>query len=365
MALVEATIRLTTPFALQTYAVGTDFHHSLSVNGSGNDTDDDPNRLDPKTAALKKGNDIMITCVLVIIMVGMGCSIVPKDLLKPIRRPAAIFMCLFAQFAVVPLVAFAMCHAIRISSSQALGALVIASSPGGPAANLFTLIMQGDIPLSLCLTTFSTVVSMGLLPLCMFIYSRSWTSSGAVIPFKNIAIALALVVLPPILGMAIRWKLPKVSVIIGKVAGIVGMIGIVANLALLCLINPKVLISSWQGYFLAILLPLVGFISSYVICVVFRRKPKTCHTVGFNCCMKNVPVAITLISLSYSGKEFAELTLVPLLYGIFSIVDAIILCIFVKRLCKNQEDEMKKVPSEDEFETDEEMEFIYEYITVM
>ncbi|XP_077989097.1 ileal sodium/bile acid cotransporter-like [Glandiceps talaboti] len=354
---------------MPTYVVG-DFHGvTYGVNLSDNTNDTSGNategvKIDPTLIAIKKGNDIMTMCVLVIIMVGMGCSIVPRDLLKPLKRPITILLCFFAQFGIMPLLAFAICHATQPTSAQSLGTLVIASAPGGPAANLFTLITAGDIPLSLCLTPVSTLLSMGFLPLCMYVYTRSWTDSGVVIPFENIAIALAMVIIPPILGMIIRRINLKLSMMVGKIAGIIGMLGIIGNLVLMCFINPRLLISSWQGYFLAIIIPLVGYGSCYLLCLLFKRPRKQANTAAFNCCMKNVPVAITLISLSYSHTEFAEIIMVPLLYGIFSFLISSCLSIVIKRRCQPSEDVKHRIDSFDE-DAEDEVELIFEFITVL
>ena len=56
-----------------------------------------------------------------------------------------------------------------------------------------------------------------MMPLNLFIYSRSWTTEGAVIPYSNIAIALALILVPVLIGMIIKYKKPSWCPIITKV----------------------------------------------------------------------------------------------------------------------------------------------------
>ncbi|XP_002736986.1 ileal sodium/bile acid cotransporter-like [Saccoglossus kowalevskii] len=345
----------------ESYLTGPNFTANFTVD-FGNFTINAP-RLDPRTEAMKKGNDIMMMTVLVIIMVGMGCTIVPRDLLKPVRRPLPMVVCFFAQFVVMPLLTFGLCHALGTSPNQSLGAIVIASSPGGPAANLFTLVSGGDIALSLFLACASTLISMGLLPLCMFIFTRSWTSDNAVIPFKNIAIALIFVTAPPIFGMLLRWKSLKWSMIYGKIAGIIGMVGIVVNVILMCLISPGTLVSSWESYIIGVGLPMVAFASGYFGCRVLKQKNSVRNAVGFNACMKNVPVTVTLISLSFGTAEFGELMTIPLIYGISSLGLGMVLSVIIKRVCPPATSEKEKL--EEHYDTEDETVLIFEWITVM
>ena len=67
------------------------------------------------------------------------------------------------------------------------------------------------------MTTLSTTLAMGMMPLNLFIYSRSWTGESAVIPYGNIAIALALILVPVALGMLIKYKKPSWCKLITRV----------------------------------------------------------------------------------------------------------------------------------------------------
>ena len=67
------------------------------------------------------------------------------------------------------------------------------------------------------MTTVSTTLAIGMMPLNLFIYSRSWSSGGTVIPYMNIVIALISILVPALIGWLIRWKLPKVAAIVLKV----------------------------------------------------------------------------------------------------------------------------------------------------
>lgn len=68
------------------------------------------------------------------------------------------------------------------------------------------------------MTATSTVMAMGMMPLNLFIYSRSWTDQYLVIPYVNIAISFVMTIGPAVVGMFIRWKWPRLADYIVKVS---------------------------------------------------------------------------------------------------------------------------------------------------
>jgi len=72
---------------------------------------------------------------------------------------------------------------------------------------VFIMISLLFIPFSICMTTISTVLALGMMPLNLWIYGRSWSSSGAVVPFESIAISLAFIFFPVVIGILIqKWN---------------------------------------------------------------------------------------------------------------------------------------------------------------
>ena len=71
---------------------------------------------------------------------------------------------------------------------------------------------------SISMTSMSTLVGIGLMPLNLFIYGRRWTDKNTTIPFVNIFLSLLFIIIPVAIGMLIRWKREKWTKIIGNVS---------------------------------------------------------------------------------------------------------------------------------------------------
>lgn len=67
------------------------------------------------------------------------------------------------------------------------------------------------------MTAVATVMATGMLPLNLWIYSRSWTDEPLVIPYLNILISFGLTIGPALVGIFIRWKFPRVADVLVKV----------------------------------------------------------------------------------------------------------------------------------------------------
>ena len=67
------------------------------------------------------------------------------------------------------------------------------------------------------MTTISTVVGIGMMPLNAWIYSRSWVDHKTTVPIANIMIGLASMLIPVAIGMVIKIKLQKVAKVLPTV----------------------------------------------------------------------------------------------------------------------------------------------------
>ena len=72
---------------------------------------------------------------------------------------------------------------------------------------------------SVCMTSVATTVAIGMMPLNLFIYSLAFTTVKlASVPYANIIIGLALILVPVSIGMLILRKLPKIARVIVNVS---------------------------------------------------------------------------------------------------------------------------------------------------
>ncbi|XP_070582298.1 ileal sodium/bile acid cotransporter-like [Ptychodera flava] len=248
----------------------------------------------------KRVTTIIITLSM---MVAMGCVITVKETISHLRRPFGIFIGFMCQYGILPLTAFALCHAFRLEATYALGVLIMSCCPGGTTSNILTYWLNGDVSLSICMTTCSTVVAFGMMPLLLFIYTRSWTNESAVIPYTQIIITLVMILVPVVCGVLIRHKSKPTADKISRGLAIIAIIGIGMNLAFDAIMHSHVFTMHPELWAIGFILPTVGAVLSYAVSCVTRMPARQRRTVALETSLQNIGVAFTLIVLSFPADK--------------------------------------------------------------
>ena len=95
--------------------------------------------------------------------IGMGLSI--KDFLYLIRKPKAAIIGLTGQIILLPLIGALIAIAFRLDPHIAVGLMIIAACPGGATSNGFSVLVKGDLALSIALTAMSSLLAFITLPM--------------------------------------------------------------------------------------------------------------------------------------------------------------------------------------------------------
>ncbi|XP_033106850.1 ileal sodium/bile acid cotransporter-like [Anneissia japonica] len=298
----------------------------------------DPSEEGPssKIQAMKLANRVILTALLAFIMLAMGCVVTVNDFKVALRRPTGVAIGFVSQFGIMPLVAFSLAHILKVDAAYAIGMLVMGCCPGGVTSQLFTFWSNGDVCLSICMTTISTLAAIGMMPLCLWIYSRSWTDESAVIPYTSIITSLALILVPVVIGMLIRHYKERWTKIITLVGSIMGMLTIAVNIILNGLINPKMFLAPWNVWFSAVIMPVIAFLLGYIAAYLLRQSRKKCRTIALETGCQNVALALTIIAISYADSDdFFEILIFPSLFGPFVLIDSTI-CVLVFRIIEKR-----------------------------
>ncbi|XP_070559771.1 ileal sodium/bile acid cotransporter-like [Ptychodera flava] len=308
-------------------------------------------------------NQAVIIITLIVMMFGMGATITLREVWDNIKKPIGPIIGVCCQFLISPFLGWALAMAVDLPPAMAIGTLAIATCPGGTFSNVLTFLSEGDTCLSIVMTTFSTIFAIAFMPLWLFVYSRSWIEAAAALPYRDIIIALVLILIPGALGMLVRWKWPKHCQKIAMVCSIITLIGIVATIVIIGFMNPAMFTSSWKPYIVAILLPTFAFSLGYLIPWALRQGHKKSRTIAFETGIQNTALAITVLNIAditdQGGLSSPESRVVPSLHGLISFLVGISMIgvyLLYKKFCKKDkvtpEDEVEEMKEENGAPTD-------------
>ena len=110
-----------------------------------------------------------IPILLGFVMFGMGVTIDLSDIKKVFNKPVWFLTALILQFTIMPIIALLVIKLLKIDFEIGLGFIILGSCPGGTASNVITYLCKGNVALSITCTIISTISSVLLTPLIIFI----------------------------------------------------------------------------------------------------------------------------------------------------------------------------------------------------
>ncbi|NXB39497.1 NTCP2 protein, partial [Eulacestoma nigropectus] len=268
----------------------------------------------------------VLTIMLALVMFSMGCNVELKNFLGHIKRPWGIFVGFLCQFGIMPLTAFLLSLAFNILPIQAVVVIILGCCPGGTASNVVAYWVDGDMDLSISMTTCSTLFAMGMMPLCLFIYTKMWADSDAIVlPYDSIGISLVALVIPVSLGIFVNHKWPSKAKIILKVGSIVGAVLIV----LIAVVGGILYKGSWiippKLWIIGTIFPAAGYIFGFFLARVAGLSWQRCRTVSLETGMQNTQLCSTIVQLSFTPEQLELMFTFPLVYSIFQLLFALLI----------------------------------------
>ncbi|MEV6063695.1 bile acid:sodium symporter family protein [Nocardia asteroides] len=145
---------------------------------------------------------------LAVIMFGLGLSLTVADFTRIAKSPRIVAIALLCQVVALPIVAFGLVLLFDLPAILAVGVMLLASSPGGTTANLFSHLFRGDVALNVSLTAVNSVIAVVTVPLVTnfaigyFDPAEGGDSLG--LQFGKVLQVFAIVLVPVAIGMLVR-----------------------------------------------------------------------------------------------------------------------------------------------------------------
>lgn len=146
-----------------------------------------------------------------IIMFGLGLSLTVDDFKNVSKNPKAVLIALGCQLILLPLIAFGLVKLFDLSPVLAVGMMLLAASPGGTTANLFSHLFRGDVALNVSLTAVNSIIAIFTLPLITnlaIFYFYTDLDEQVPLQFLEALKVFAIVLVPVAIGMFVKSVQP-------------------------------------------------------------------------------------------------------------------------------------------------------------
>ena len=156
---------------------------------------------------------IFLPIALAIVMAGMGLELTLKDFARVSKHPKAVLIALFCQLILLVGIAFLICKILALPPLLAVGLMLLAASPGGTTANLFSYLYKGDIALNITLTAINAIVAAVFLPFIVNFSILHFMNEGQQVglQFTKVLQVFLIILVPVCIGMLIRHFTPHLA----------------------------------------------------------------------------------------------------------------------------------------------------------
>ena len=157
---------------------------------------------------------IILAIALVLIMFGMGLSLVKDDFVRLLQHPKAILVGLVNQIVLLPIIAYVLIVLFNVETDIAIGIMILAACPGGPTSNLITHLAKGDAGLSISLTTVNSIITIFTIPFVVDFALSQFLDANETVQInklKTVIQIFAIVIIPVSIGMAISRAKPGLA----------------------------------------------------------------------------------------------------------------------------------------------------------
>ncbi|KAL7055453.1 hypothetical protein AAHC03_022905 [Spirometra sp. Aus1] len=281
-----------------------------------------PVKILRKCGVLETVFRVTAVCLVVAVTFAMGCELDPRMIWTHVKKPVGPLIGFCCQFGLMPLIAFGIAMVVPIKPEVGFGLLTTGCSPGGGGSNVWTLLLHGDLNLSMTMTFISNVAALGMMPLMLFIYGRFFLDVQQIrVPYGHIVSQLLCVVVPVIVGMLVKFYLSKLA---AKIRRLLRPLAILTTVFLVCFgtyVSLPILALIGQYPVLlptATALPWIGFLVAGLIAFLLRRPRTEILTVAIETGIQNIGIAVLVLLYSMPQPEGDIGAVMPLIVSFFT-----------------------------------------------
>ncbi len=259
-----------------------------------------------------------------IIMLGLGLSLTLADFARVVKYPKPVLIGLVCQLLVLPFFCFLIAKGFQLEPVLAVGLMLLAASPGGTTANLYSHLAHGDVALNVTLTAVNSMIAILSMPLLVNLSLLYFMSADQAIPlqFAKVLQVFAIVLVPVALGMLVRRFAPAFAGRMEKPMKIVSALFLVATVTV-------AFVKDWQTVvdyapvvgLAALLFNLLSLAIGYGVPRLLRLPRRQAVAIGMEIGIHNGTLAIAL-ALSPSLLNNSTMAIPAAIYSLIMFFTA-------------------------------------------
>ncbi|KAL6448341.1 hypothetical protein ACFW04_000347 [Cataglyphis niger] len=265
-----------------------------------------------------------------ILYINFGCAMdwnICRDTLKKPIGPAIGFFC---QFLIMPVLSFFIGYLLFPDRPELqIGMFFTGISPSGGASNIWTVLLDGNLNLSITMTTICTIAAFGMMPFWIFTLGRHIFAQGQLtVPYRQIGTFVIGLVIPLVIGFVIQRKFPRVSKMLVRIMKPFSIILIIFIVIFAITTNLYLFkLFSWEIIIAGMGLPWLGFTFGLIVAKICKQSQADIRAIAIETGIQNTGVAIFLLRFTLKPPADDLTTVLPVSTAIMTPIPLTVLYI--------------------------------------
>jgi BASS family bile acid:Na+ symporter len=252
----------------------------------------------------------LVLPLIMLIMFGMGTKLSISDFIKEFKHPKGIVIGTVLGYTIMPLAGLLLTKFFSLDPAVAVGVILIGSCPGGVASNVMTYLANGNVALSVTITTFATLISPIATPLLMHLLAGELLDvSFSAMMFTILKIIIA----PVVLGLIVNKLLRDKRKLLDKILPYFSMIAIIFFVTIVVAhYRDQLVIVGLILLLISVIHNSLGLTLGYWLSKLSGMNERDCRTISIEVGLKNggLGMGLALDALKSPAASFA-----PIVFG--------------------------------------------------
>ncbi len=289
--------------------------------------------------------NVFLPFALALIMFGLGLTLTVGDFRRVTKMPKAVIVALACQLVLIPAICVGVVLLFGLTPALAVGMMLVAASPGGTTANLFSHLAGGDVAFNITLLAVNSIIAVVTLPIVVSLSVAGFmgTETSIRLPADKMISVFAVVLVPVAIGMFIRHRFTtwaermRGPVKIGSVV-VLALVIVIAVVQEWALFRDNATSIGLVCLVFSVLSLLVGFYVPRLLRIGRRQAIASAMEIGTHNTVLAVAIALNVIGST-------EIAIPAAVYGLVAFIPAGIAAYLLSRTTETETESTEAVPA--------------------
>jgi len=264
---------------------------------------------------LAKAVPVALLTFVVSSMLAVGLSLTVGQILEPLRSARLVMLALVANFVLMPLVALLLARAFRLDQPLGIALLLLGGAAGAPFLPKLAGVARGNLAFAVGLMVLLMVLTVAYLPLVLPVLLEG----VSVDPWAIARSLIVLMLIPLIIGLAVRARAAAVAARAAPVLNKVSTVSLTVMIVLMLVTNLRDIVALYgtRGVLASIVFLLAGFGVGWLLGGPARE---TRSVLAMGTAQRNIAAALVVGGQNFKDPRVTVMVVVVAIVGLLVLM---------------------------------------------